>query len=104
MDKDSQKSKYDINYPLIQPYYLEAKFIDIGVDIINVEGVDIRIFDRDRAICDALRYESKLEKEIFSVAIARYAKDTKKDVKRLFEYAEEFNITNKVQKHIGVWL
>lgn len=104
VDRHSKPNQYDIEYPVIEPYYLEPKFIDIGVDIIHEDGVDIRIYDRDRTICDTLRYENKLEEEVFTNAIKRYVKDPKKNVRRLFEYAGEFNITNKVQTYIGVWL
>ncbi|NLC66507.1 MAG: hypothetical protein GX752_06175 [Clostridium sp.] len=104
VDRHSKPNQYDIEYPVIEPYYLEPKFIDIGVDIIHEDGVDIRIYDRDRTICDILRYENKLEEEVFTNAIKRYVKDPKKNVRRLFEYAGEFNITNKVQTYIGVWL
>lgn len=104
VDRNSKTSQYRIEYPLIEPYYLEPKFINIGVDTIQVDGVDIRIYDKDRTICDTLRYEKKLEEEVFSNSIKRYIKDPKKNVRRLFEYAEEFNITNKVQTYVGVWL
>ena len=104
VDRHSKPNQYDIEYPVIEPYYLEPKFIDIGVDIIREDGVDIRIYDKDRTICDTLRYEYKLEEEVFTNAIKRYVKDPKKNVRRLFEYAGEFNITNKVQTYIGVWL
>lgn len=104
VDKDSQKTKYDIEYPAIEPYYLEPRFINIGVDIICEDGVEVKIYDRDRTICDILRYEKKVEEEVFTNAIKRYIKDPKKNVRKLFEYAEEFNITNKVQTYVGVWL
>jgi hypothetical protein len=54
--------------------------------------------------CDVLRYEKKLEKEVFNNAIGRYVKDTIKNIRKLFEYAEIFNIKNKVQTYVGVWL
>lgn len=104
VDKDSKKTQYDIDYPPIEPYYLESKFIEIGVDRKQVEEVTVRIYDRDRTICDVLRYENKLEREVFSNAIKRYIKDPKKNVRKLFEYAEIFNIKKKVQTYIGVWL
>lgn len=104
VDRHSKPNQYDIEYPVIEPYYLEPKFIDIGVDIICEDGVDIRIYDRDRTICDTLRYKNKLEEEVFTHAIKSYLKDPKKNVRRLFEYAGEFNITNKVQIYLGVWL
>lgn len=104
VNKNSSKLQYNIDYPLIKPYYLEPKFIEIGIDTIEIEGVKIRIYDRDRTICDVLRYETKLEVEVFTNAIKNYIKDPKKNVRNLFEYAEIFNIKNKVQTYIGVWL
>jgi len=73
VDKNSQKTKYDLDYPLINPYYLEPKFVDIGVNMIEMDGVKVRIYNRDRTICDVLRYENKLEKEVFNNAITRFA-------------------------------
>ena len=104
VDKNSTKSQYAIEYPLIEPFYLEPKLLQVGIDKIKIEGIAVKIYNRDRTICDVLRYETKLEKEVFNNAIQRYIKDRRKNVRRLFEYAEVFNIRNKVQTYIGVWL
>lgn len=104
VDRYSKTTQYKIDYPLIEPYYLEPKFLDIGVDIIEIDGIEIKIYNRDRTICDVLRYEKKLEKEVFNNAIGCYIEDSKKNIRKLFEYAEIFNIKNKVQTRIGMWL
>lgn len=104
VDKNVNKRKYDIDYLIIEPFYLKPEFLDIGIDIVQVDDVEVRIYDRDRTICDILRYEKKLDKEIFNNAIQRYVKDPRKNIRRLFEYAEIFNIKNKMQTYIGVWL
>jgi len=104
VDRYSKTTQYNIDYPLIEPYYLEPKFLDIGVDIIEVDGIEVKIYNKDRTICDVLRYEKKLEKEVFNNAIVRYIEDSRKNIRKLFEYAEIFNIKNKVQTYIGMWL
>lgn len=104
VDRNSEKSKYKIDYPLIEPYYQDPKYLNIGVLTFEVQGFSIRIFDRDRTMCDVMRYEKKLEKEVFSNAVMRYIKDPKKNIRQLFEYAEVFNITKKIQSQIGKWL
>lgn len=104
VDRDSEKTQYQIDYPQINVFYIEPKLLEVGVDIIQIEGVDVKIFNRDRTICDVLRYENKLEREVFSNAIQRYVKDPKINIRRLIEYSEIFNIKNKVQTYIGVWL
>jgi len=104
VNKYSKTTQYNIDYPLIEPFYHEPKFLDIGVDKIIIDGVEIKIYNRDRTICDVLRYEKKLEKEVFNNAVVRYKEDSRKNIRKLFEYAEIFNIKNKVQTYIGMWL
>ena len=104
VDRDSEKTQYKIDYPLIEIFYIDSKFLEVGIDTIQIEGVDVKIFNRDRTICDVLRYENKLEREVFTNAIQRYVKDPKKNIRKLLEYSEIFNIKNKVQTYIGVWL
>lgn len=104
VNRYSKTTKYDIDYPFVEPYYLEPKFINVGIDEILIDGIKVRIYDRDRTICDTLRYEKKLEEEVFTKAIKSYIKDPKKNVRNLFEYANVFNIKNKIQTYIGVWL
>ena len=104
VDRDSEKKQYKIDYPLIEIFYIESKLLEVGIDTIQIEGVDVKIFNRDRTICDVLRYENKMEREVFSNAIQRYVKDPKINIRKLLEYSEIFNIKNKVQTYIGVWL
>lgn len=104
VDKDSSKSQYNIQYPQITPFYIENKYMNIGISIFTVDGIDVRIYDRDRTICDVIRYENKLEKEVFNKAIQNYLKDNKKNIRNLLEYADVLMIKSKVKTYIGVWL
>lgn len=104
VNRYSKSTQYDIDYPRVKPFYLEPKFLEIGVEKIQIGNINVKVYDRERTVCDTLRYEKKLEKEVFNNVIQRYVKDPKKNVRKLFEYAEIFNIKNKVQTYIGVWL
>ena len=104
VDRDSEKKQYNLSFPSIQPFYQDRKYLDIGVSIYKVQDNEIRIFDRDRTICDTLRYEKKLEKEVYTNAVRRYLNDPKKNLRKLFEYAYLFNIERKVQSQIGKWI
>ncbi|OLS01931.1 type IV toxin-antitoxin system AbiEi family antitoxin domain-containing protein [Tissierella creatinophila] len=104
VDRNSEKGQYKIDYPLINVFYMEPKILDVGVDKNQIENVDVKVFNRDRTICDVLRHENKIEREVFSNAIQRYVKDPKKDIKKLLEYSNLLNLKNKVQTYIGVWL
>lgn len=64
----------------------------------------VRIYDRDRTICDVLRNRNKMDKEIFNKAIQGYVKDLKKNIPNLMEYAKALKVKKKVNDLIGVWL
>lgn len=104
VDRSSKTTKYDIEYPMVKPFYMEPRFLEVGVETIEIDGVKIRIFNRDRTMCDVLRFEKKMDYEVFSSAIESYIKDPNKVVRNLFEFAEILNIRNKVQTYIGVRL
>ena len=104
VDRNQEKSIYKIEYPRIKPYYQERKFLEVGVTHYVNQGVHINIYDRERTLCDVLRFEKKLEKEVYANAIKRYINDSKKNIGKLFEYAYIFNIAKKVQSQIGIWI
>ena len=76
----------------------------LGVELVNIEDTELKIFNRERVICDCLRQENKMDVEVFNKAIQAYIKDPKKNVPRLMEYAKILRTENKVRKMIGVWL
>ena len=43
-----------------------------------IDGEPIRIYDRDRTICDVLRHMKEVDKEIFNKAIRCYVDDVQK--------------------------
>ncbi len=104
VDRSSKTTKYDIEYPMVKPFFMESRFLEVGLETIEIDDVKIRIFSRDRTICDVLRFEKKIDYEVFSSAIESYIKDPNKVIRNLFEYAEILNIRNKVQTYIGVRL
>lgn len=105
VDKDSEKKQYSaLDVVIVKPYYIEPKYLKVGVSMIIVDGVHVKIYNRERTICDVLRYEKKMEREVFTNAIRRYVDDDEKNLNILLEYARFFNIEKKVQQYIGVWL
>jgi predicted transcriptional regulator of viral defense system len=104
VDKNIAKSQFKIAYPIITPFYLKNKFMDIGVSEYYVDNFKVKIFNKERTICDVLRYENKMDKEVFNKAIQSYIKDKEKNINRLMEYAKILRVVKKIKIYIGVWL
>ena len=104
VSKDSGKSRFNIDYPFVKPYYIEPAVLELGLTKGNMDGHEIRIHDKDRVICDCLRYRNKMDKEIFNKAIRAYIDDPGKNIPKLIEYAGPLRVKKAVKDLIGVWL
>lgn len=104
VDKNTSKSRFKMEYPKVIPYYTEAECLKIGATTIEYEGVPFQIYDKERVICDCLKYEAKMDREDFKEAIQAYIKDEEKDILALMDYARQRKVVKKVQNLIGVWL
>jgi predicted transcriptional regulator of viral defense system len=104
VDKNTSKSRFNMEYPKVIPYYTEPEAMKIGASRITISGYEFNIYDKERVICDCLKYESKMDRQIFKEAVQSYIKDPEKDISLLLEYAAERKVVKKVQSLIGVWL
>ncbi|WP_010261980.1 type IV toxin-antitoxin system AbiEi family antitoxin domain-containing protein [Treponema primitia] len=104
INKNASKARFHLDYPYIQPYYLEATQLEYGVTTADYQDCALQIFDRDRLICECLRYENKMDREIFNKAVQGYIGDAKRSISTLLEYAKRRRILKKVKDRIGIWL
>lgn len=104
VSKDSGKSRFKIDYPFVKPYYVEPSVLELGLTTGDIDGHTVRIYDKDRLICDCLRYRNKMDKEIFNKAIQKYIADPEKSIPKLMEYAGPLRVKKLAKDLIGVWL
>ena len=104
VDKNTSKSRFHMDYPKVIPYYTEPEALEMGATTMDIQGNSFAIYDRERVICDCLKYESKMDRETFRSAIQAYIRDERKDISLLMEYAKARKVVKKVQSMIGVWL
>lgn len=104
ISKNASPSRFNIKYPLVQPFFVSPSRLTYGITTIEIDSCIINIFDRDRLICECLKYESNMDSETFNKAIQAYLKDSKKNVNNLINYAKKRKVLNRVKDVIGVWL
>ncbi|MCL1931921.1 MAG: type IV toxin-antitoxin system AbiEi family antitoxin domain-containing protein [Treponema sp.] len=104
VSKDSTKSRFKIDYPFVRPYFVEPDLLNLGLTSGDIDSNPVRIYDKERTICDCLRYRNKMDREIFVKAIQGYVNDTSKNIPRMMNYAKKLRVTNTVKNLVGVWL
>ena len=104
VDKNTSKSRFKMEYPVVIPYYTEPEVLKSGVTEIPFAEGTMPIYTKERMICDCLKYEEKLERDVFKRALLSYIADGSKDIVTLLKIARERKVLQKVQNMIGVWL
>lgn len=99
------KRNYNIklpNYPPIKLYYFSDKYYVDGVEKIDINGNIIKIYNIEKTICDCLRYEDKISKDIIVESIKEYVKRRDKNISKLMNYATKAKVRDVIQKYIEV--
>lgn len=104
ISKNVSKSRFKMDYPNLLPYYSEPKVLTMGVTEIGVGGEKMKIYTKERLVCECLKYQEKMDRQDFKKAILTYINEEEKDVAALMEYAKERKVLKKVQNMIGIWL
>lgn len=104
VDKNTSKSRFKLDYPQVTPLYAEPETLKFGVTETKFGNIEMQIFEKDRLICECLKYEDKMDRECFQEGIFSYIRDTGKDAAKLMKYARYRKVVKKVQMMIGVWL
>lgn len=104
IDKDTSKSRFKSDHLLVQPYYLEPALLTFGVTTAEYADCTLKIFDRDRLVCECIFYENKMDRETYNKAIQSYINDPKKNISNLLFYSKKRRILKKVTDRIGIWL
>lgn len=104
VSRESAKARFEIEYPKIKPYYISQEYLDIGKSQTDYEGHKIKIFDKDRTICDLVRYSNKIDREIVNQGIQSYIEDPGKNISNLMIYSRKLRAEKRVKTLVGMWL
>lgn len=104
VDNKSTRTRFYIDYPIVKPHFIREERYPVGIDQGKIDGFEVKIYDRERTICDLLLHRNKIDGEVFNTAIQRYINDPEKTQARLMKYAKLLHVEKKVREVLGVWL
>ena len=67
-------------------------------------GNIVKVYDREKTICDLIKHREKVEFETYVKALTLYAKSKSKNINRLMEYARIMKIEAKVRDQVEIIL
>lgn len=86
----------------IRCHYVQSDVYDIGItEITSPQGAIVRIYDKERCICDLIKDKDKVDIQIYTQAIKDYF-NTKADRRKLLKYSKALGVEEKVRTYMEV--
>lgn len=83
--------------------YVPRDVYELGVCMVaSSSGNMVRVYDKERCICDLISDRNKTEVQNFQTAIKGYMSGKDKKLSKLIEYAEKLGIRDEVMKYVEV--
>ncbi len=87
-------------FPPIRRFSFGKTRYNLGIVDERIEGHDIRMYDREKTICDAVRYRRVLGQDVINEAVRKYLQSEGRDVDRLIEYSRVLRVEGPVKMHL----
>ncbi len=91
---------FKLEYPPIQVYYFPHKYYETGINEIGTKSGQIKIYNREKTICDLFRYRNKIGDDIVIESLKNYLKLKKRDINKLIDYAETLSVKEKILPYV----
>ncbi len=87
----------------VQVKYASKSSYGLGVCAMpSMSGNMVKVYDRERCICDLISDRNKMEVQNFQIAMKTYMSGKGKKLSRLIKYAEKLGMRDEVMKYVEV--
>lgn len=85
--------------------FINGDLLDYGSNHIKSPfNNDIIVYDKERTICDIIKYKNKIDSEVFSNALKNYINSKDKDLNKLSKYSKRLNVEKRLNNYLEVLL
>ena len=92
------------SYPPIELHHYTASIWEIGVIKMSVESYNIRIYDIERCVCDAIKFRNKIGMDVCSEIIDNYLSRPERNISKLLDYARQLRVGTIPENYLQVKL
>ena len=83
--------------------YVNSEILDMGAcEIPSSSGNLVKVYDKERCICDLIKDRKKYEIQLYQTVIKEYMSSKEKNLSRLIEYAVKLGVRDEVMMYVEV--
>ena len=78
--------------------------LQIGVMPMEIDGFNIRLYDVERCVCDAVKFRNKIGMDVCSGIIGNYLERPNRNLSKLMSYARKLRVGTILEQYLQVKL
>lgn len=83
-------------------HYVQPDVFDLGItEAKSPQGAMVKVYDKERCICDLIREKNQIDMQLYSQAIKAYFK-SKPNHRKLLKYGKVFGIEDQIRTYMEV--
>jgi predicted transcriptional regulator of viral defense system len=90
------------DFPPIRLVYFSKDRFETGVTMGKAGGKKIRVYDKEKTICDVVFYRNKIGLDIVKEALRNYLRETGRDIAKLLSTADRLREGNMIRNYLEV--
>ena len=95
-------SRIKKDHPDVRFHYIKPELYALGItETKTPAGVAVKLYDRERSICDIVSAKKHTDSQLYTQAIKDYFKN-QPDTRKLLKYAKSFGIEDKIRTYAEV--
>ena len=90
--------KFILQYPPINVYYFSDNYYEPGIETLKTKSGTVRIYNKEKTICDLFRYMNKLGEDVTFESLKEYLRNKKnRNIPKLLKYSEICGVKKKLE-------
>lgn len=92
------------SFPRMEVHHYTEDLLKIGVISKIIDGFNIRLYDVERCVCDAVKFRNKVGMDVCSEIINNYLERPDRNLSKLMDYARRLRVGKIIEQYLQVKL
>jgi predicted transcriptional regulator of viral defense system len=90
------------DFPAIQLVYQRPKILHLGEVRDSIQGFEVSIYNRERCVCDAIKYRNKIGTDVMAEVLNSYLSSQDTHIDLLCRYAQELRVYSTLKQYLEI--
>lgn len=92
------------SFPKLKIHHFTEAILGLGVMKMKIDGFNIRVYDIERSVCDAVKFRNKVGIDVCSEIISNYLERSNRNLSKLMDYARKLRVGTILEQYLQVKL